>query len=67
MSGGPSRIHLAYFCAAILATIQPTTMENIQNAGGKGYCILYIFMFLFFFFSWGVMLCNQGQLQNFAK
>ncbi len=42
-------------------------MENIQNAGGKGYCILYIFMFLFFFFSWGVMLCNQGQLQNFAK
>jgi hypothetical protein len=42
-------------------------MEKIENAGGKGYCILYLVMFLFFFFAWGVTLCNWGHVVDFGK
>lgn len=42
-------------------------MENIQNARGKGYCLMYIFMFLLFFFLFCLMLCNRGDMIDFPK
>lgn len=40
-------------------------MDNIQNTRGKGYCILYIVMFLFFMTGLIIMLFNKGSILNF--
>lgn len=42
-------------------------MENIQNSRGKGYCILYIFMGLFFLTALLLMLYNRSGVLDFAK
>lgn len=40
-------------------------MENISNSRGKGYCILYILMFLFFFTALVLMLYNRNSILTF--
>jgi len=42
-------------------------MENIQNSRGKGYCILYIFMALFFLTALLLMLYNRNSILDFPK
>ncbi|MBK8194609.1 MAG: hypothetical protein IPK76_15845 [Lewinellaceae bacterium] len=42
-------------------------MENIQNTRGKGYCILYIFMALFFLTALLLMLYNRSSVLDFPK
>lgn len=42
-------------------------MENIQNTRGKGYCILYLIMFLFFLTSLLLLLYNRSGVLDFAK
>lgn len=42
-------------------------MENITNSRGKGYCILYIFMFLFFITALIMMLYNRNFVLDFMK
>lgn len=42
-------------------------MENIQNTRGKGYCILYIIMGLFFLISLILMLYNRSGDLEFSK
>lgn len=42
-------------------------MSNITNTRGKGYCILYILMFLFLFTGLVLMLCNRGAMIDFPK
>ena len=42
-------------------------MENIQNSRGKGYCILYIFMALFFLIALFIMLFNRSTMVDFPK
>jgi len=42
-------------------------MENISNSRGKGYCILYIFMGLFFFTALVLMLYNRNAILDFPK
>ena len=42
-------------------------MENIPNSRGKGYCILYILMFLFFFTALVLMLYNRNSILDFPK
>lgn len=42
-------------------------MENIQNSRGKGYCILYILMFLFFFTALMLMLYFRNGVLDFPK
>lgn len=42
-------------------------MENITNSRGKGYCILYILMFLFFFTALVLMLYNRNFVLDFPK
>ena len=43
------------------------SMENISNSRGKGYCILYIFMGLFFFTALVLMLYNRNFILDFPK
>lgn len=52
------------FC---ITTIRTTTMDNIQNTRGKGYCILYIFMALFLFSALLLMLYNRNSILDFPK
>ncbi len=42
-------------------------MENIQNSRGKGYCILYLFMGLFFFTALLLMLYHRNGILDFPK
>ncbi len=42
-------------------------MDNIQNTRGKGYCILYLVMFLFLTTSLMLMLYNRSGLLDFAR
>jgi hypothetical protein len=42
-------------------------MENIQNTRGKGYCMLYLFMFLFFFGALVLMLYNRSFVLDFTR
>jgi len=40
-------------------------MENIQNTRGKGYCMLYLMMFLFFITALVLMLYNRNGVLDF--
>jgi hypothetical protein len=42
-------------------------MSDIKNTRGKGYCMLYLLMGLFFFISLVLMLCNRGEILDFAR
>lgn len=42
-------------------------MDNIQNTRGKGYCILYLLMFLFFLTAVIVMLYTRSGVLEFPK
>lgn len=42
-------------------------MDNISNTRGKGYCMLYIFMGLFFFIALVLMLYNRNSILDFPK
>lgn len=42
-------------------------MDNIQNTRGKGYCMLYLFMFLFFLIGLILMLYNRNTVLDFPK
>lgn len=42
-------------------------MENVTNSRGKGYCILYILMFLFFAIALVLMLYNRNSVLDFPK
>lgn len=42
-------------------------MENIPNSRGKGYCILYIIMGLFFATALILMLYNRNFILDFPK
>lgn len=42
-------------------------MSNITNSRGKGYCMLYLLMFLFFFMALVLMLCNRNYVLDFPK
>jgi hypothetical protein len=42
-------------------------MDNIQNSRGKGYCMLYLFMGLFFFIGLLLMLYNRSFVLEFPK
>jgi len=42
-------------------------MDNIQNSRGKGYCILYLFMGLFFFTALLLMLYSRNFILDFPK
>jgi len=42
-------------------------MEEIQNSRGKGYCILYIIMALFFLIALILMLYSRSALVDFPK
>jgi hypothetical protein len=42
-------------------------MDNIQNTRGKGYCILYLLMGLFFFAALVLMLYNRNAILDFPR
>ncbi len=42
-------------------------MDNIQNTRGKGYCMLYLAIGLFFIISLVLMLYNRNGVLDFAK
>ncbi len=42
-------------------------MENIQNSRGKGYCVLYLFMGLFFFIALLLVLYYRNFVLDFPK
>lgn len=42
-------------------------MDDIQNTRGKGYCMLYIFMGLFFLVSLLLMLYNRNFILDFTR
>jgi hypothetical protein len=42
-------------------------MDDIQNSRGKGYCILYIFMGLFFLTALLLMLYSRSSVLDFPK
>jgi len=46
---------------------QPDKMDNIQNTRGKGYCMLYLFMILFFLIGLILMLYNRNSILDFPK
>jgi len=57
-----------YFCPTFcITTIRTTDMENIQNSRGKGYCILYFFMGLFFFTALMLMLYFRNSVLDFPR
>ncbi len=41
-------------------------MDNIQNTRGKGFCIMYLLMFLFFLTAVILMLYNRSGVIDFA-
>jgi hypothetical protein len=52
------------FC---ITTIRTTDMDNIQNSRGKGYCVLYLFMGLFFFIALMLVLYYRNFVLDFPK
>jgi hypothetical protein len=44
-----------------------TIMDNIQNTRGKGYCMMYLLMFLFFVTALVLMLYNRNGILDFPK
>lgn len=42
-------------------------MDGIQNTRGKGYCLLYIFMGLFFLISLLLLLYNRNFILDFGR
>jgi hypothetical protein len=42
-------------------------MDNITNSRGKGYCLLYIFMGLFFLVSLILMLYSRNSVLDFGR
>ncbi|MDX1912435.1 MAG: hypothetical protein SFV22_13155 [Saprospiraceae bacterium] len=42
-------------------------MENIKNSRGKGYCLLYIFMGLFFLTALILMLYFRSSVLEFGR
>lgn len=48
-------------------TISQDNMENIKNSRGKGYCLLYIFMGLFFLTAVILMLYNRSAVLEFGR
>lgn len=44
-----------------------TDMENISNTRGKGYCLLYLFMGIFFFVALVLMLYYRNFVMEFPK
>lgn len=57
-------IFAGLFC---ITTIRIIDMDNIQNSRGKGYCILYLFMGLFFFVALLLLLYNRNFILDFPK
>ncbi len=55
------------FLPHFLRNTQPDKMDNIQNTRGKGYCILYILMGLFFLIGLILMLYNRNSVLDFPK
>ena len=41
-------------------------MDNIQNTRGKGFCIMYLLMFLFFLTAVILMLYNRSGVIDYA-
>jgi hypothetical protein len=60
---------LFYFCATFFLhhTILQDNMENIKNSRGKGYCLLYIFMGLFFLTALILMLYFRSSVLEFGR
>lgn len=42
-------------------------MDNIQNTRGKGYCMLYLAMFLFLITALVLMLYGRSGIVDFAR
>lgn len=42
-------------------------MDDIKNSRGKGYCMLYIFMGLFFLMAVLLMLYNRSGVVDFGR
>jgi hypothetical protein len=42
-------------------------MQNVSNPRGKGYCLLYIFMALFFITALLLFLYNRNFVLDFAR
>lgn len=42
-------------------------MDNIQNTRGKGFCIMYLLMFLFFLTALILMLYGRSGMIDFAN
>ncbi len=42
-------------------------MDNIQNTRGKGYCMLYFIMGMFFIISLLIMLYSRSSILDFTK
>lgn len=42
-------------------------MDNITNTRGKGYCMLYLGMFLFFLIGLLLMLYNRNFILDFTR
>ena len=55
------------FLRHLISNTQSVKMDNIQNTRGKGYCILYILMGLFFLVSLILMLYNRSSELEFPK
>ncbi len=58
---------LAYFCRSFQTTLHANDMENIPNARGKAYCLLYLFMGIFFFVALVLMLYYRNFVMEFPK
>jgi hypothetical protein len=60
---------LFYFCETFFDSHQLSQddMDNITNSRGKGYCLLYIFMGLFFLVSLILMLYFRSSNLDFGR
>jgi len=47
--------------------ISQDNMDDIKNSRGKGYCMLYIFMGLFFLMAVILMLYNRSGVVDFGR
>jgi hypothetical protein len=47
-------------------SLNSENMDNIQNTRGKGFCIMYLLMFLFFLTAVILMLYNRSGVIDFA-
>jgi hypothetical protein len=62
-----SRLCFFTFAPVIATHNLAQKMENIQNSRGKGYCLLYIFMALFFLISLILMFYSRSGVVDFPK